>query len=331
MEPQLDIDYASTIAQNSTYFYWTARQWMMEFSNDLFNYGTQGPKVVSMSWGWPEPQQCQIAQCNGIASSAYVRRVDAEWNKITATGVTLVASSGDQGAPGDTYASDCSALSDIYPGGSPWVLSVGATMLSDAAPKVPFPPGYLPPKVCTEKPCSKVLHEVACSIPEALITSGGGFSAYEPMPAWQKKAVHAYLNDKSVVFPPASMFNARNRAFPDVAAIGHAILIGINQQMIQVDGTSCSAPEVAAMIALINGARADKGKSFMGFINPFVYDVFDKDKTAFKDITQGNNKCSEGCCSQTGAGFEATAGYDAVTGLGAFVFSKIMQHAMALP
>lgn len=106
LESELDIQYASTLALNSTYYYWTATGWMMEFSNDLFT--NPGPLVVSMSWGWPEDQQCAIAtSCNGITSHQYVTRVDAEWLKITSTGVSLLAASGDQGAPGDNYYSSC--------------------------------------------------------------------------------------------------------------------------------------------------------------------------------------------------------------------------------
>lgn len=95
----------------------------MEFANDFYARATK-PDVISMSWGWPEPQQCQITSCNGnietkldnksnrhvfvffvligMTSKQYVERVNTEFNKITATGVTLFASSGDQGAPGDS-------------------------------------------------------------------------------------------------------------------------------------------------------------------------------------------------------------------------------------
>lgn len=84
-ESQLDIEYASTLGLNSTYWFWTVQGWMMEFSNDLFS--KPGPLVVSMSWGWPEDAQCQIAvQCTGITSHQYVSRVDTEWLKITSTG-----------------------------------------------------------------------------------------------------------------------------------------------------------------------------------------------------------------------------------------------------
>merc|ERR1711907_466775 len=126
---------------------------------------------------------------------------------------------------------------------------------------------------------------------------------------WQETAVQAYLNNPNIQFPPKSMFNPRNRAFPDIAAMGHAFLIAMNEQMIQVDGTSASSPVAAAMIAL--------------------YQIHAKDPSAFKDITQGNNKCSEGCCGNYG--FEATQGWDATTGLGGMYFPKILDYIKQLP
>lgn len=53
-----------------------------------------------MSWGWPEPQQCQdgVGNCSlGWTSEQYVARVNTEYMKIVARGITLVAASGDQG------------------------------------------------------------------------------------------------------------------------------------------------------------------------------------------------------------------------------------------
>lgn len=54
-----------------------------------------------MSWGWPEPVQCDsgVGNCTqrNWTSEEYVIRVNAEYMKIVARGITLVAASGDQG------------------------------------------------------------------------------------------------------------------------------------------------------------------------------------------------------------------------------------------
>ncbi len=49
--------------------------------------------------------------------------------QVVARGITLVAASGDQGAPGDNFPGCSNGLSDLFPSSSPWVLSVGATQL----------------------------------------------------------------------------------------------------------------------------------------------------------------------------------------------------------
>lgn len=56
------------------------------------------PLVLSMSWGWPEPDQCQVGNCtNDETSLQYVQRTNVEFQKIGLMGVTLIAASGDQG------------------------------------------------------------------------------------------------------------------------------------------------------------------------------------------------------------------------------------------
>ncbi len=95
----------------------------------------QVPQVISMSWGWPSAQMCAAengpAQCQTMTSQQYSTRVDTEFMKIAARGVTSVGASGDQGAPGDTYYTCQPGLSDIMPGASTWVTGVGATQLGN--------------------------------------------------------------------------------------------------------------------------------------------------------------------------------------------------------
>lgn len=58
----------------------------------------------------------------------------------------------------------------------------------------------------------------------AAITSGGGFSVFASRPTWQATAVSAYLRSGAVL-PPAADFVSGGRAFPDLAAIGHNLVI----------------------------------------------------------------------------------------------------------
>jgi tripeptidyl-peptidase-1 len=322
-ESTLDVQYAFSVALNTTSWFWTVDGWMMEFATDLFNAKSR-PLVVSMSWGWPEPLQCQIDSCT--SAQTYVQQVNTEFMKVTALGVTLLAASGDQGAPGDQNPGCSSSkppLSNIFPGASPYVLSVGATMISGTVSGNP----YKAPACKTHK-CATSKTEVVCTYPGSLITSGGGFSTYTTRPSWQNAAVSAYLAS-GVTLPPSKDYNSGNRAFPDVSALGHSYLIAIQGSLEQVDGTSCSSPVWGGLISLLNSARQNAGKAPLGFVNPLLYTAVTKSANYFQDITSGNNKCTESCCSNFG--FTATKGWDPVTGLGTPNFGNLLTYVKSLP
>lgn len=328
-ESTLDVQYAYSIALNASAWFWTVDGWMLEFATDLFNAKAR-PLVVSMSWGWPEPKQCQIDTQQCTNSQDYVNRVNTEFMKITGTGVTLLAASGDQGAPGDSNpncGSSKTPVSTIFPGASPWVTSVGATQLAPQKTSAPAPSVFNQP-ACQQYKCATSTTEQVCSYPDALITSGGGFSDYVAAPSWQSAATAAYLAS-GVALPPAKDFNGKNRGFPDVSALGHAYLIAIQGSLEQVDGTSCSSPVFGAIVSLLNSYRQDNKKAALGFINPLLYKLAAAVPSAFNDITTGNNKCTESCCAKYG--FTATKGWDAVTGLGTPNFAPILNYIKTLP
>eukprot|EP01111_Echinosteliopsis_oligospora_P014038 TRINITY_DN519_c0_g1_i1.p1 TRINITY_DN519_c0_g1~~TRINITY_DN519_c0_g1_i1.p1 ORF type:complete len:596 (-),score=161.62 TRINITY_DN519_c0_g1_i1:79-1818(-) len=330
LESTLDVQYGGAIALGNDIWFWTVGGWMYEFASEIAAT-KKSPLVVSMSWGWPEPNQCDIATCNsnsGTTSEQYVERVNVEFQKMGLRGMTLLAASGDQGAPGDDdpYCSDADApLSTIFPGASPWVLSVGATMLANTSSST-FKAEVEPP-ICKSFTCADTTAEVACSYPEALITSGGGFSNYVPQPSFQATVVDAYL--KSAKLPPAKYFNASNRGFPDVSALGHNYLICASGSFEQVDGTSCSSPVFGAVISLLNSWRLNNNKAPLGYAVPLMYKAYAADPTTFIDITEGDNKCTESCCSQYG--YETAVGWDPVTGLGSPNFPALLKYVQSLP
>ncbi len=145
-ESSLDIQFGGAIARGAEAFFWVDLTWMLSFSQAVFATNP-APTVISMSWGWPEDGQCESGIGSCTDAKNYVERTNTEFAKVTARGITLVAASGDQGAPGDklefffSYASfasnspfrcshpNCGGLSDLFPASSPWVVAVGATML----------------------------------------------------------------------------------------------------------------------------------------------------------------------------------------------------------
>jgi len=325
-EATLDVQYGIGIALNTDTWYWTSTGWLYDWATD-FLATDPVPFVVSMSWGWDETGQCDIGNCNGMTSEQYVYYVNNQYMQITLRGTTILAASGDQGAPGDNNAkcTDRSApLSSIFPGASAWVFSIGATTLTDPLPNDPY--NFRSP-VCQTTDCSTSTTEIVCTYPDALITSGGGFSTYIPRPSYQNNDVTNYLNTNRQL-PPSKDYNATNRGFPDVAGLGHNYLITYFGSNVLVDGTSASTPVWAGIIARWNAYRLSVGKSPLGFVNPMIYQMYSDLPTAFTDITSGDNSCTESCCVE---GYYCQAGWDPVTGLGTPVYPLMWGYITQLP
>ena len=121
-ECTMDTDLVGALAQGNPTTFWLVDEWMYELGLALSAAKTP-PNVVSISWGFAETRQCgptdygpdMPANCTqlGILSNvSYVERTNSEFLKLGVRGVTLIASSGDNGAPGDIN-SDCSSDGDI--------------------------------------------------------------------------------------------------------------------------------------------------------------------------------------------------------------------------
>ncbi|KAI9457302.1 subtilisin-like protein [Russula earlei] len=149
-------------------------------------------------------------------------------------------------------------------------------------------------------------------IPEvAAHFSGGGFSNYFGRPSYQNLAVQTYLNS----LPTGQyqgLFNPY--AYPDVSAQSRHFLMWFQGQGMLVSGTSASTPTFAAIIALLNDASIAACKPPLGFLNPMLYSI---GAAGLNDVTAGNNP---GCGTP---GFNASKGWDPVTGLGTPDFSKL--------
>lgn len=81
-------------------------------------------------------------------------------------------------------------------------------------------------------------------------------------------------------------------------------------------GTSAATPVASSIIALLNDYLVSKGKSPLGFLNPFLYK---KGADGLRDITGGS---IHGCGRK--AAFPAQKGWDAATGLGVPDLGKLM-------
>jgi len=291
VEAMLDIETVTGVAGNVESEFWGFAgkspdnpqnepflKWLMQLSSTS---DADVPKIFSTSYGEDE----------GSWSLAAAQRLNVEFQKAGARGISLLFASGDSGP-------SCKdgKFRPNGPASSPWVTAVGGTSQGKTWPK-PGPDA-----------------ETGVGL------SSGGFSNYWPMPDWQKDAVAGYLKQSGVPDAASKGYNASGRAFPDISAqaVLFFVVAGIPQP--GVAGTSCASPTAAGVFALLNDLRLQQGKSTLGFLNPFVY----AHTEAFSDITKG---AGVGSCGK----WSAKKGWDAVTGVGTPNYKALAEAVARLP
>jgi subtilase family serine protease len=178
-------------------------------------------------------------------------------------GITFVAASGDSGSTG----------APLYPSVSPNVLAVGGTRLDlNSTGSYGWETGWS--------------------------GSGGGISAYESQPQFQKGIVTQAGTERAV---PDVAYNASS-------ASPYAVYDSWSYSgWVTASGTSAGVPQWAALIAI-----ADQGRALNGAEDtlPALYQL---PSTDFHDVTAGTN-----------GAYSAGPGYDLVTGRGSPVANKVV-------
>jgi subtilase family serine protease len=207
-----------------------------------------------------------------------------------------------------------------YPTSSPYVTSVGATQfISDDS--------------------GRIVKEIACSIKTgAIITTGGGFSSFQPQFAAQKGAVSDFISNAGSSLPPSFSYDTSKRAYPDISFNGHKYKVFASNNTedpstcpcfpLPVDGTSASSPALAGFLSLVNDLLLAKGMSPLGYLNPLLYQIYGSSSynTIFNDILEGDNFCTRAYCCQYG--WTAQKGWDPVTGLGSPKFQPFVDYVV---
>jgi tripeptidyl-peptidase-1 len=176
------------------------------------------PLTISASVGFDEI----------VFDRSRAERINVEFQKLGARGVSLIFASGDGGAAGGSSRSECPPFQPVFPAASPWVTAVGGT--TSAYPEV----------------CWKY--------------SSGGFSNYWKRPSFQDAAIEAYLSNPTIRYPDASLYNNTGAGFPDVAAQATDHTVVFDGKVYQSwGGTSAAAPTFTAIIGLVNAARLAAG------------------------------------------------------------------------
>ncbi len=267
--------------------------------------------VISQSFG--ENENCVDPQL--------LKQEHQVFNEATHKGMTILASSGDQGASQQTCDGNSWVQVASSPASDPLVTAVGATELF-AAPDCntahPCPPDHPTPGTYN--------HEIALNEPPGLFTAGsfstgGGYSDLYTRPGWQ-----------------VGLPNSRDgkRGVPDVAftgSINHGVLAscgacaGVSTPAFFIfGGTSVGSPCWGGLVALADQLAGHR----LGFISEAIYKIGKNGEwyaKAFHDTTVGNNTVQEPDATNTLVtvqGFNATTGWDATTGWGTPIASSFI-------
>jgi len=303
IEGTLDLEWSGAVAPHATIDYVYGPD---VFEAIVYAVDNDVAPIVSISYG----------ACEVEFSALFYRSVAQEGN---AQGITLISASGDSGAAGcDAQGFQPFATQGLmvdFPAAMPEVTGVGGTEFVEGSGK------YWSSVNSTD------FGSALSYIPEeawnesggfGLGASGGGASLFYSKPAWQ--AGPGVPSDSG-------------RDVPDVAlsAAGHdGYNITFFGQNIQVGGTSCAAPSMAGIVALLNQYQVTKGfqaQPGLGNINPQLYRLAQSSPSAFHDVTSGNNMvpCAQGSpdCLTGSLGYQAGPGYDQATGLGSIDVSAL--------
>lgn len=321
IETMLDMDMIVDLAGDVRLCFLNYPTWIYEFAVDLQNMSaTTRPDVASISYGWSETDQCSIVDCGNMTAKQYIDRANVELAKLCVLGVTMTVSSGDAGAPGRT-SEDCDTenpINPVFPGSSPYVLSVGATYVVRSKTQHKYQT-----ELCKMFGCANGTKTKVVNFNDVGWTSGSGFSVYpSSTPNWQANQVNEYLTS-GVFLPNESTWNKNGRGYPDVTANGHscAVYNAMGADTFSgVDGTSCSAPVWAGILTLLNDYQTQQGRPKLGFVNPALYLMATGPQSPFTRPLGGNTHCTEyGCCGKE-FGFQTPTRnqttWDPVTGLG---------------
>jgi kumamolisin len=196
--------------------------------------------VFSISYGQDEGNQGKAA-------------LEAEHTVLTqlaAEGITVTASSGDNGAYGHEHFYPYNVED---PASQPYVTGVGGTTLLTG-------PGEV------------YLGETAWNdLASVYGATGGGISAYWPIPDFQTK-----IPIGGVTWVTANGGSAKFRNVPDISAIGDPLTgVGVYSKMnggwVEVGGTSVSSPIWAGYLTIVNAGLNYVGLGNLGFFNPILY------------------------------------------------------------
>ncbi|MGB7763287.1 MAG: protease pro-enzyme activation domain-containing protein [Bryobacteraceae bacterium] len=303
LESDLDIEWSGAVAPDANIIF--------VYSGDVFTSSQYAiaenlAPVLSMSYGGCE--QADFADLDTMRGNV---------QQAVAEGVTMLAAAGDTAAAdcdsGDTVAQ--AGLAVDAPGSIPEVVSMGGTEFTgDEGPGIYWRNGvaigYIPEAVWNET-------AVSVAAGGGLLGGGGGASIYFTQPPWQNGiAPNDGMRHVPDLSSAAAVYHDPFYVYSSDSTYGPA---GVQP----LGGTSCAAPSMAGIVALLNQYLVSSGaikQPGLGNINPTLYKLAQTHSSAFHDIVKGNNivPCVSGTpsCVNGSFGWSAGPAYDSASGLG---------------
>ncbi len=258
--------------------------------------------VMTMSYGSPE------AAIKGGGNNLQLQQADAIFRQATTQGVSIFASSGDNGATGGASFANAS-----FPASDPLVTSAGGTDLfvnADTAPTASSTSTdgtYASETVWNDGDPSTC--PFGCTAGPFGATGGAPSSVFSAANYQSSMSGYSMRTTSDVSFN-ASVYTA--------TMIYLGFLGSANDGFYFFGGTSEAAPSWAAIAADLDQAHGGN----LGQLNPRLYGLAASPTTYaqdFHDVTIGNNSFPS-----TSPGFLAGTGYDLPTGLGTPIVSGLM-------
>lgn len=226
---------------------------------------------------------------NDGASPSELAQINQLFQDAANQKVTVLVSSGDSGAQIES----ATQAQASYPASDPWVLACGGTTI-----------GNINGSGFTEYVWNDTFGGNAGA-------TGGGVSArFNTVPGYQS----------GFPIPTQIDTGTAGRGIPDIAGnaspnSGYAEVLG-GQSVGPTGGTSAVAPLYAGLIARINSILG----SPVGFINPLLYA---KATTVCRDVQAQSGAINNSFNGVTG--YPATPGWNACTGLGSIIGTRLLQ------
>lgn len=355
-ESDLDLEYSGGMAPGATiYFVYVGDNPNMGVF-DSIQYAIENDiaPIISDSYGLCETSlgQANYTSFNAILAQGAVQ------------GQSIITPAGDNGSPdceGVPPTTQQNALAVDFPASSQYVTAMGGSEFPSAdvcnincPASSPFPSTYWQAANGTDVIGSALQYipEQAWNddsppdnttnppTPANLSSGGGGISAFTARPSWQATLPGPGISGSMRLVPDIALSASPNNAgYLYCTSDTSAWAPGQNAScdsgfrdssslaLTAAGGTSFDAPIFAGLVAIIN----EKEKVEQGPLNQTLYSLAANSttyKSAFHDITTGNNNCSAAgstvCSGSAMTQYSAGTGYDLATGLGSIDFNNLL-------